>query len=350
MDRRQPADIHATLYNNFIPPGAARVVHYRFKVPEDAHDTIMLKTGLHYRKFSRDYAIFALGPNAPALPVTDMSEDGVTLPVAAVADTASRAIDVSIKRANGDPQWQRWNDYGIGLFLQGDLKGAGAAWEQTANLATDKPDGPLNHARALLREGDFDQAEHALDAAEARRPGWPKTRFFRGMLAKDRGQLEPALQELQYVTMHFPRDRAVWNQVARVQFLLGRYDDALVSIDRVFEVDPEDLTAHYNAMLSLKALGRKDEAAVEERWYKYHKDDETAPSVMAEYRRNHPYANRESLPVHVHDEAQPVPAAPADWIGEIGPKGYEYRGAVPVGEATLKDDRPPPRPLTRRID
>jgi Flp pilus assembly protein TadD len=350
MDRRQPADIHATLYNNFIPPGAARVVHYRFKVPEDARDNVTLKTGLHYRKFSRDYAIFALGPNAPALPVTDISEDAVTLPVAMADDIASRSAEANMKRANGDPQWQRWNDYGIGLFLQSDLRGAGAAWEQTAILATDKPDGPLNRARALLREGDFDQAEHALDAAEARRPGWPKTRFFRGMLAKDRGQLEPALEELLFVTKTFPRDRAVWNQVARVQFLLGRYDDALASIDRVFEVDPEDVTAHYNAMLSLKALGRKEEAAVEERWYKYHKDDETAASVMAEYRRNHPFANRESLPIHVHDEVAPVPAPPADWIGEIGPEGYEYRGTVPPGEAKLRDDRPAPRPLTRRTD
>ena len=36
MDRRQPQDIHVPLFNNFIPPGAARTVHYRFKVPADA--------------------------------------------------------------------------------------------------------------------------------------------------------------------------------------------------------------------------------------------------------------------------------------------------------------------------
>ncbi|MEZ5461080.1 multiheme c-type cytochrome [Dokdonella sp.] len=346
MDRRQPADIHATLYNNFIPPGAARVVHYRMKVPDDASGNIALKAGVHYRKFSRDYTIFALGPNAPALPVTDLSLDSVSLPVS--DSVASASADGAGPRANSDPLWLRWNDYGIGLFLQGDLKGAGAAWESTAKLAPDKPDGPLNRARALLREGDFAEAERALDEAEQRRPSWAKTRFFRAMLAKDRGQLETSLEELLVVARQFPRDRAVWNQVARVQFLLGRYDDALESIDRVFAVDPEDLTAHYTAMLSLKALGRKDEAAVEERWYKYHKDDETAAAVMAEYRRDHPFANRESLPVHFHDNAEPVAAPVPDWIDEIGPNGYEYKGTVPYGETTLKDDRPPTRSVMRK--
>lgn len=350
MDRRQPAEIHSTLYNNFIPPGAARVVHYRFTVPEDASGSITLKAGVHYRKFTRDYAIFALGPNAPALPVTDLSLDGVTLPVSdssGMEPEAATASDAADSRANSDPAWLRWNDYGIGLFRQGDLKGAGAAWEKAASLAPDKPDGPLNRARALLSEGDFAEAERALEEAEKRRPGWAKTRFFRAMLAKDQGQLDIALEELLVVAQQFPRDRSVWNQIARVQFLLRRFDDALASVDRVFEIDPEDLTAHYNAMLSLKALGRKDEAAIEERWYKYHKDDETAASAMADYRRKHPFANRESQPIHVHDDAEPVPTPVPDWMDEIGPSGYEYKGNVHYNEKTLKDDRPPVRALNR---
>ena len=42
MDRRQPQDIHVPLYNNAIGPGAARVVHYRFKVPADAKGSVTL--------------------------------------------------------------------------------------------------------------------------------------------------------------------------------------------------------------------------------------------------------------------------------------------------------------------
>jgi len=81
MDRRQPQDIHVTLYNNGIPPGAARLVHYRLRVPEDAHGAIELSAGVHYRKFSRDYTTFSLGASHLSLPVTTLTRDMVRLPV-----------------------------------------------------------------------------------------------------------------------------------------------------------------------------------------------------------------------------------------------------------------------------
>ena len=291
--------------------------------------------GLHYRKFSRDYSIFVRGADAPALPVTDISVDRVALPV------AGGAVAAPAKRANGDAAWLRWNDYGIGLFLQGDLKGAERAWSETARLAPDKPDGPLNLARALIQEGNLADAEKALTEAEKRRPGWGKNAFFRAMLEKERGQLDEALADLARVTAKFPKDRVCWNQTARVHFLKGNFAEAIAAVNKVLAIDPEDLTAHYNAMLCYKALGKKKEASDEERWYRYHKDDEKAPAVMADFRRQHPFANRESLPVHVHAESRPIFPGPPSWLGEIGPKGYEYKGNLTAGEQILKDDRPP---------
>jgi len=335
LDRRQPPDIPTSLYNNGIGPGADRLVRYSLRVPPDARGAIALSAAVDYRKFSRDYSVFVGGPGAPALPVVEISRDTVSLPV---GDAAAPAAE---SRANSDPAWLRWNDYGIGLFLQGDLKGAEAAWAKTAELAPDKPDGPLNRARALIQEGDLAGAESALGDAERRRPGWAKTAFFRAMLEKERGQLDEALADMNRVTEEFPKDRVCGNQTARILFLLGRYDDALRSIEKVYTIDPEDLTAHYNAMLCFKALGRKREGEIEERWYRYHKDDETAAALMASFRRNHPFANRESLPIHVHAESAPVPAHAAPWLGEIGPNGYVYRGRAPEGERVLHDDRPP---------
>ena len=81
MDRRQPEDIHVPLYNNAIGPGAARVVHYRLKVPEDARGFVEISAGAHYRKFSRDYTTFSLGAAQPSLPVTTLASDTVRIPV-----------------------------------------------------------------------------------------------------------------------------------------------------------------------------------------------------------------------------------------------------------------------------
>ena len=94
MDRRQPQDIHVPLFNNFIPPGAARTVHYRFKVPADAAGSVTLSAAANYRKFSRDYSIFVGGENAPELPTTRISTDSVTLPISAEnAKNAPAAAD-----------------------------------------------------------------------------------------------------------------------------------------------------------------------------------------------------------------------------------------------------------------
>jgi tetratricopeptide (TPR) repeat protein len=340
MDRRQPQDIHVPLFNNFIPPGAARTIHYRFKVPADVSGAVTLKAAANYRKFSKDYSIFVGGKDAPELPVTRISADEVTLPVAP-APAATLAKEV--KRGNPDwpeKQWIRWNDYGIGLLLQGDLKAASEAFRKVAELAPAMPDGPLNLARCKVQEGDLPAAKAALAEAEKRRPGWGKTQVFRALVSKEEGRLDDALADLDRVLAKFPKDRFVLNQKARVLYLAGRYAEALPSIDRVLAIDGEDLAAHYNAMLCLKALGRKDEAAAEEKWYRYFKDDESARALLAEYRIAHPYDNRESLPVHVHDDAQPAKAEAPPWIAEIGPKGYAYKAYAPKGEMVLKDDRP----------
>ncbi|MFI5197228.1 MAG: multiheme c-type cytochrome [Thermoanaerobaculia bacterium] len=349
MDRRQPQDIHVPLFNNFIPPGAARVVHYRLTVPRDAKGSVTLSAAFNYRKFSRDYSIFVGGPNAPELPVTKISSDSVTLPVAPAPEGA---LAKDVKRGNPDwpeRQWIRWNDYGIGLFLQGDLKGASYAFSRVAEVAVDKPDGPLNLARAKLQEGDLPAAKAALAESEKRRPNWGKTQVFRSLVSKEEGRLDDALADLDRVLVKFPKDRYVLNQEARVLYLAGRYADALPFIDRVLAIDGEDLAAHYNAMLCLKALGRAEEAAAEEKWYRFFKDDESARAVLADYRRAHPYDNRESLPVHVHDEPTPPKAEPPPWIAEIGPNGYVYKGAIPPNEMVLHDDRPAgaPRPFAR---
>ncbi|HEY7573751.1 MAG TPA: multiheme c-type cytochrome, partial [Thermoanaerobaculia bacterium] len=195
MDRRQPQDIHVPLYNNGIGPGAARLVHYRMTVPKDAAGPVTLSAGVHYRKFTRDYTTFSLGASSPSLPVTTLSKDEVALSLS--PHRGERAgVRGAPPRGNTDPLWLRWNDYGIGLFLQGDFKGAARAWTKTAELAPDKPDGPLNRARAEIAEGRLSDAKESLALAEKIRPGWGKNAFFRATVAKEEGRLDDAEKDL----------------------------------------------------------------------------------------------------------------------------------------------------------
>jgi tetratricopeptide (TPR) repeat protein len=323
MDRRQPQDIHFPLFNNGIGPGAARTVHYRLTIPKDAKGEIRLSAAVRYRKFSRDYTTFSLGSAYPSLPVTTLASDEVTLAVGAPSPRPSLTGRGGKPRGNTDPAWLRWNDYGIGLFLQGDYRGAAQAWTKTAELAPDKPDGPLNRARVEIAEGRLSDARASLEQAEKIRPGWGKTAFFRAALEKDEGRLADAEKDLRDVLVKFPLDRVAWNNLGAVLWLAGKYPGAVAAYDKTLSIDPEDLTAHYNLMRVYRAQGDSKNAALQEAAYRKYKDDETSRAIAADLRRTDPWVNRESQPIHVHSEAVPPPAEPAPWVATIGPKGYE---------------------------
>jgi tetratricopeptide (TPR) repeat protein len=331
MDRRQPQDIHVPLYNNGIGPGAARLVHYRVTVPRDAKGSVTLSAGVHYRKFSRDYTTFSLGASHSSLPVTTLASDRVSLAVASSLSSRERAgvraapapDSSSLPRGNPDPSWLRWNDYGIGLFLQGDFRGAARAWTRVAELAPEKPDGFLNRARAEIAEGRLSDAKASLAEAERIRPGWGKTAFFRATVAKEEGRLADAEKDLHFVLEKFPLDRVAWNNLGTVLWLGGKYPGAIKAYGKTLAIDPEDLIAHYNLMRVYRALGNREKAAFHEALYRKYKEDETGRGLAADLRRRDPWSNRESQPIHLHAEAKPPPAEPPAWVAAMGPKGYQ---------------------------
>ncbi len=126
MDRRQPQDIRVPLYNNGDRarrgargplsgdgPGGRRGARSRCRRVRTIGSS------------ARDYTTFSLGAAHPSLPVTTLREgqgDAAPRPRDPLSP-GERGNAVTV-RGNSDPLWLRWNDYGIGLFLQGDLKGA----------------------------------------------------------------------------------------------------------------------------------------------------------------------------------------------------------------------------------
>ena len=86
INRRNPQDIFTPLYDHQIPPGAGQVLHYRIDVPKDADGPVELRARLRYRKFDYEYMkLVHDGKEPPKLPIVDVCEDRVVLPVAGVA-------------------------------------------------------------------------------------------------------------------------------------------------------------------------------------------------------------------------------------------------------------------------
>ena len=98
----------------------------------------------------------------------------------------------------------------------------------------------------------------------------------------------------------YPADRVLLLSIGRMHYLMERYEMALQWIDRVLEIDPEDLGALYNRMLTLAALERTEELQEAQRVYEFYKDDETALAVTGPYKQRHPSDNLEAQPIHEH--------------------------------------------------
>ena len=276
INRRNPQDIFTPLYDKQIPPGAAAVAHYRIDVPADIKEAVELTAKVRYRKFDYEYMkLVHEGKEPPALPIVDVCTDKVTLPVEGVAEKVPEQIS-PVK-----PAWQRWNDYGIGEFLEGGVTVKRGHYKQAeavfkAMLAlNDKdatPNAHVNLARVYVEEGRYDEAAAQLKAAsecEVPAPWWTRAWFtsvVNGETATSREQIESAIADMERLLdpakqptdrkFDFSKDYVVWARLANRYFKRSQYEGngtsesqafllkAIKAGDRVMALDTEDVETH----------------------------------------------------------------------------------------------------------
>jgi len=334
INKRNAWATRSVVYVHLIPPGAADTVHYHLHVPENCGDQITLVAKLNYRKFSWYNTQFSFaGVEAPEtkrtssaekittpdyddrhfvftgdtsnvsgnlkaipdLPITVLAKDIKTLRVLPGSAPAPQPKIVSVKE-----EWTRWNDYGIGLFLQGDLKGAAAAFEEITAADPRNPDGWTNIGRVLLQEGDTAGARRVLEESLGINANLARTNFFYAKALREDGDYDGAIAHFKTVVEQFPRDRVVHNELGRVLFLEKRYADAVAEFEKTLAIDPEDLQAHYNLMLCYAGLVEETKAEEHKARYLRFKADEAAQAITGPYRERHPEDNNERQAIHEH--------------------------------------------------
>lgn len=345
IDKRNAWQTRSLLYVRLIPPGAADVAHYRVRIPPDVKGPLTFTARLQHRKFAHAYTqfayagqprpgqserlvskafddrIFSFDPaNIPANVSGQIKDRIPTLPIVTLASATST---LRVGDGSAPTRWrpvvdqssrERWNDWGIGLLLQGDLKGAEYAFTQVTKAEPGYADGWLNVARALIQEGETEAAKPFIREALARDGTLGRIHYFKALTEKADGDYAAAIASLERVVRQYPRDRVVLNQLARVLFLDRRHREALAVLDRVAAVDPEDLQMHYTAMLAARGLGDEARAERAEKLFLRFKADESAQAITARPRLLKPEDNNERQPIHEHES---VPLRPSS----SGPRG-----------------------------
>jgi len=325
VDRRNPQDIFTPLYNHQIPPGAARVTHYSLTVPDDAGNSLTLEARLQYRKFDTIYMNYVFGKdytNGAAfqftneLPIVTIAADTVTFPVGS-------SSQLSTSQVSSIPPWQRWNDYGIGLLLEGTDHGsekgqllqAAEAFEQVEKLG--RYDGPLNLARVYLKEGRLEEAVAALQRAAKSEPPAPRwtIAWLNGLVDKQNGYLDKAVSEFRSILedryeeldkrgFDFSLDYEVINELGQTLFERAKMErgdegaqkkwlqEAVARFKRTLEIDSENVTAHYNLALIYERLGDHELAARHRELHnRFRPDDNARDRAVAIARRRDPAAD-----------------------------------------------------------
>ncbi len=342
INKRNAWATRSVVYVHLIPPGAADTIHYRMHIPENASDHIHLHAKVNYRKFSWFNTQFSFAgvhdPNEkdPAVAMGQDHDDSHYVftgdtskvpggangipnpPIVVMAENSAdfRVLPASAKEPepnvilSGD-DWTRWNDYGIGLFLQGDLTGAAGAFQKVTEIDPKNADGWTNIGRVRVQEGNLPAALEVLDKALAINPHLARAQYFYARALRQQGRYDDAIPHLQEVLAQYPSDRVARDDLGRIYFLKRRYDDALKQFTATIAIDPEDLEANYNLMLTYTGLGKPDVAAEYQKRYLRFKADESAQTLAGPYVRQHADDNNERQPIHEHVSETPLNAKPS---------------------------------------
>jgi tetratricopeptide (TPR) repeat protein len=339
IERRNVQDIFVTLYNHQVPAGAADVTHFSFVAPLAA-SPITLRTALKYRKFDAAYwrAVFGDG-RANSLPVVTVALDERVLDVGAASATHETGSTSPVTPA------ERWYDYGIALFRQGergtvkgDLRQADDAFEKAAAQATGASAhlsgaAILGRARAAIKEGRLDDARmHLMAASGAEVPAWPwAIRYWSGVLNGQNGALDEAIADFDAVLgsdfpmavergFDFSRDDRVSVSLGETLLERARRDRVTAESDpglrarvvgdvarartlaeRALAADPESASAWY---LMAQASADLGDAASSEHAMRQHDryrvDDNARDRAIRLARERYPAAARAADPITLY--------------------------------------------------
>jgi len=309
-------------YNNALQSGRSQLVRYRFRLPKDVTGQISLTATVRYRRFNQHFIDFAMeqpipsahpGTPAPAaapspkpypMPIVDIGSQTRIFKIgenaAATAD-AQEGKEAKPSPDKPNPEWMRWNNYGIALLDALQYEASVRAFERVATLRPDYADAYTNMAIVESAWERYDDARPNLAKALALLPGDPRALYYRAIVERNAGQVREAVADLQLVLAKYPRAKDALRELGFSYYQEHDYPAALTAYQALQAVDPDDLAAHYQLAILYRRLGDKAKAAIESARFADQKDDPTASSYALEFLRKHPEVASESVVWHTHD-------------------------------------------------
>ena len=293
-DLHQVWDTRIQAYNNTITSGRSQLVRYQFNVPKGITGPISMTAKVNYRRFNQKFINFVFGKHYDE-PLVEMTSRTRTLTLGENGIVPPGDDD--------NPEWMRWNNYGIGLLDAQQYADSVRAFEHVAKLRPDYADAYTNIAIADFSWQRYAAARTSLDRALELAPKNARALYYMALVNRIQGKLSAAVSDLREVVAHFPNSRDAHRELGFSFYQQQQYEAAKSEYEIVQSIDPDDLSAHYILSIVYRRLGMKDKAAHEATYFADQKDDPTATTYALEFLRKHPDVTAESVVWHIHKQS-----------------------------------------------
>lgn len=294
VDNHKVWTIHSVAYDNTVQSGRSVLVRYQFRIPADAKGPLTATARVNYRHLRQSYLNNVFGPDHPAYPVIEIASRTRKFNL---GDNAPGVTD-----PQDNPEWMRWNNFGIAYLDQQQYADSIAAFNQVVKLRPDYADGYVNVALTDIEWEKYSAARPLLEKALTMKPNYARALYYMALVERREGHCDQETADLENVVSQYPQSRDARRELGISYYQQHRYKDAREQFEALQAIDPDDLAAHYNLAVLYRRMGMKDKAAQQAALFATKQVDPGAPTYSLNYLRKHPEISIESSPFHVHTD------------------------------------------------
>jgi Flp pilus assembly protein TadD len=294
VDNHKVWTIHSVAYDSTVPSGRSVLVRYQFRVPPNAKGPLNVTARVNYRHLRQSYLNNVFGKDHPAYPIIEITSRTRSLNL---DENAAAAPD-----PQDNPEWMRWNNFGIACLDQLQYADAVNAFAQVVKLRPDYADGYTNIALANILWEKYGSARGGLEKALALSPDNARALYYMALVERRTGNSAAEVADLEKVVAQYPKSSDARRELGKSYYRLNRLQDAKAQFETLQNIEPDDVAAHYNLSLIYARLGMDDKASEQATLFADKKADPNSPTYSLEFLRDHPEISTESVPWHMHKD------------------------------------------------
>ena len=294
VDNHEVWTIHSVAYDNTIQSGRSTLVRYEFRVPSNAKSPLTVTARVNYRHLRQSFLNNVFGKDHPLYPIVEIASRTRSLNIGKNSATAPDPQD--------NPEWMRWNNYGIGLLDEQQYADAIRAFQEVVRLRPDYADGYTNIALTNIQWEKYASARPDLEKALAVSTNNARALYYLAIVEKRSGNSASEIADLDLVVAQYPQSKDVRRELGVAYFQQHKYEQSMQQFQALQAIDPDDLAAHYNLALIYRRMGMKEKSAEQASLFATKKVDPRAPTSSLIYLRKHPEISSESDLWHLHTD------------------------------------------------